>query len=272
MPTGWPTAVLHWQALCPCVSAKAASWRTVVVGSFLAPQLRMRPSQVKSWRNLTRARWKRSQNQSRVRQVLIFILICLSTISQFPPHASFEGVTWAVWAWLCILYKHKLNLLARPLLSQQHSWTDEMLLPLFGCGTGGEHPFNLSATDQMFCRFERRTALDVTVFSGSKPRPLHVFLFMNKSPGSSREWTKNTLAGLASVTSPHFFPLGPAVVCDFGFICSAYAYCAWVQPPTLWDTHMHMHVQTHTVPDPQQEISLTSRATAVLKTGYENVS
>ena len=33
--TGWPAGVLHWQALCPCVPTKAASWRTVVVGSFL---------------------------------------------------------------------------------------------------------------------------------------------------------------------------------------------------------------------------------------------
>lgn len=33
--TGWPTAVLHWQALCPHVPAKAASWRTVVVGYSL---------------------------------------------------------------------------------------------------------------------------------------------------------------------------------------------------------------------------------------------
>lgn len=32
---GWPTAVLHWQALCPHVPAKAASWRTVVVDPFL---------------------------------------------------------------------------------------------------------------------------------------------------------------------------------------------------------------------------------------------
>lgn len=134
MPTGWPAAVLHWQALCPCVSTKAASWRTVVVGSFLAPQLRMGLSQMKSLRNLTR-------NQSQVRQVQIFIFIHLSTTSQISPMPHLEGVTWAVWAWLCILCKHKLNLLARPMLSQQHSWTDEMLLPLFGCGTGGEHPF-----------------------------------------------------------------------------------------------------------------------------------
>lgn len=35
MPVGWPTAVLHWQALCSRVPAKAASWRTVVVGPFL---------------------------------------------------------------------------------------------------------------------------------------------------------------------------------------------------------------------------------------------
>ena len=36
--TGRPTAVLHWQALCPCATAKAASWRTVVVGFFLHPR------------------------------------------------------------------------------------------------------------------------------------------------------------------------------------------------------------------------------------------
>lgn len=35
---GRPAAVLHWQALCPRATAKAASWRTVVVGSFLHPR------------------------------------------------------------------------------------------------------------------------------------------------------------------------------------------------------------------------------------------
>lgn len=35
VPVGWPTAVLHWQALCAHVPTKAASWRTVVVNSFL---------------------------------------------------------------------------------------------------------------------------------------------------------------------------------------------------------------------------------------------
>lgn len=30
-PNGWHTAVLHWQALCSCTHAKAASWRTVLV-------------------------------------------------------------------------------------------------------------------------------------------------------------------------------------------------------------------------------------------------
>lgn len=30
-PNGWHTAVLHWQALCSCTHAKAASWRTALV-------------------------------------------------------------------------------------------------------------------------------------------------------------------------------------------------------------------------------------------------
>lgn len=30
-PNGWRTAVLHWQALCSCTHAKAASWRTALV-------------------------------------------------------------------------------------------------------------------------------------------------------------------------------------------------------------------------------------------------
>lgn len=141
--------------------------------------------------------------------------------------------------------------------------------PYLGVEQAGNTLFNHSATDQNVLQGWKNcnTLMDVTVCSGTKPKPLHVFLFMNKSPGSSREWTKNTLAGLASVTSPQF-PPGPAVVCDIMFICSVYAHCAWVQPLTLWDTHMHTHVHaqhTHTVPDPQQAISLTSRATAVLK-------
>lgn len=35
LSNGWPTAVLHWQALCLHTTTKAASWRTVVVRCML---------------------------------------------------------------------------------------------------------------------------------------------------------------------------------------------------------------------------------------------
>lgn len=134
---------------------------------------------------------------------------------------------------------------------------------------------------KMFCRVEGRNCIalmDVTVFSGSKPRPLHVFLFMNKSPGSFREWTKNTLAGLASVTSPHFSP-GPCCgMWFYVYLFSLSILCMSTTANTLGNTRVRTcslsHSLTHAraVPDPQQAISLTSRATAVPKTGYENVS
>lgn len=148
--------------------------------------------------------------------------------------------------------------------------------PYLGVEQAGNTLFNLSATDQTVLRCWKKNCdalMDVTVFSGSGPRPLHVFLFMNKSPGSSREWTKNTLAGVASVTSPHFFPqalLWYVILCLFvRFMHTVHEYNRRHSGihTCMHNTHAHARANTHTrtVPDPQQAISLTSRATAVLK-------
>lgn len=107
--------------------------------------------------------------------------------------------------------------------------------------------------------------MDVSEFSGSKPSPLHVFLFLNKSPGSSMNEQHTRWSCICNF--PTFFPWALLWYVILGLFVrlmrTVHEYNC---------RHMHMHVYTHTVPDPQQAISLTSRANAVAKTGYETVS
>lgn len=86
MPIGWPAAVLHWQALCPCVSAKAASWRTVVVGSFLALHHLLRLSQVFSAGRV----WHKSDGRE-VRISLRSYRSWFLSLFVYPPHPTFSS-------------------------------------------------------------------------------------------------------------------------------------------------------------------------------------